>query len=287
MWKKCIAFSGILLALLLVIGFTRNASVDAGKTVSENDEVKREIAERLGKDVNFIEDASVSDNDRSSVSGNEPENDSSETAQNSDNDDSNQDDDSSDSAQNTVEPDVLDEEGCLYVIKADGNRLGSVSIVSGNAFVFMQSDGSVWQGDYDSSVADSRVIDWSFYRDDSLTSYDIPNHVKSIGQFAFARSALQEIVIPDGVTSIGYAAFYHCDQLEKVEIPDSVTEIKEHAFENTPWFNDFMENGSQDFLIVGDGVLLAYRGTEKQITLPDEVKTVADGAIPEDIEIIK
>ena len=46
-------------------------------------------------------------------------------------------------------------------------------------------------------------------------------------------------------------------------------------------------NGSQDFLIVGDGVLLAYRGTEKQITLPDEVKTVADGAIPEDIEIIK
>ena len=94
-------------------------------------------------------------------------------------------------------------------------------------------------------------------------------------------------MIPDGVTSIGYAAFYHCDQLEKVEIPDSVNEIKEHAFENTPWLNDFMENGSQDFLIVGDGVLLAYRGTEKQITLPDEVKTVADGAIPEDIEIIK
>lgn len=270
MWKKCIAFSGILLALLLVIGFTRNASVDAGKTVSENDEVKREIAERLGKDVNFIEDTSVSDNDRSSVSGNEPEN------------------DCTVSSESTVaEPDILDEEGCLYVIRADGNRLGSVPIVSGNAFVFMQSDGSVWQGDYDSSVADSRVIDWSFYRDDSLTSYDIPNHVKSIGQFAFARSALQEIVIPDGVNSIGYAAFYHCDQLEKVEIPDSVTEIKEHAFENTPWLSDFMENGSQDFLIVGDGVLLAYRGTEKQITLPDEVKTVADGAIPEDIEIIK
>ena len=62
MWKKCIAFSGILLVLFLVIGFTRNASVDAGKTVSENDEVKREVAERLGKDVNFIEDTSVSDN---------------------------------------------------------------------------------------------------------------------------------------------------------------------------------------------------------------------------------
>ena len=287
MWKKCIAFSGILLALFLVIGFTRNASVDAGKTVSENDEVKREIAERLGKNVNFIEDISVSDNDRSSVSGNEPNSDSSDATPNREDVDSNRDDDNAATQNTEMESDVLNEEGCLYVIRADGNRLGSVPIVSGNAFVFMQSEGSVWQGDYDSSVADSRVIDWSFYRDESLTYYDITSHVQSIGQFAFARSALQEIVIPDGVTSIGYAAFYHCDQLKKVEIPDSVTEIKEHAFENTPWLNDFMENGSQDFLIVGDGVLLAYRGTEKQITLPDEVKTVADGAIPEDIEIIK
>ncbi|MDE6442324.1 MAG: leucine-rich repeat domain-containing protein [Clostridia bacterium] len=39
-----------------------------------------------------------------------------------------------------------------------------------------------------------------------------------------------ELVIPDGVTSIGYAAFGCCTSITSVTIPDSVTEISDYAF---------------------------------------------------------
>lgn len=39
---------------------------------------------------------------------------------------------------------------------------------------------------------------------------------------------LSEIVIPDGVTSIGFEAFRGFSNLEKVVIPDSVTTIGEY-----------------------------------------------------------
>jgi len=39
-----------------------------------------------------------------------------------------------------------------------------------------------------------------------------------------------EVVIPEGVTSIGYGAFYSCENLTTITIPDSVTSIGESAF---------------------------------------------------------
>ena len=41
---------------------------------------------------------------------------------------------------------------------------------------------------------------------------------------------LQELVIPDGITSIGIYAFYNCSKLTSVTIPSSVTSIGESAF---------------------------------------------------------
>ena len=38
---------------------------------------------------------------------------------------------------------------------------------------------------------------------------------------------------------------------------------------------DWYENGESDYLIVGDGVLLAYKGEEEDFVLPANVKYVA------------
>lgn len=39
-----------------------------------------------------------------------------------------------------------------------------------------------------------------------------------------------EVVIPEGVTSIGYGAFLDCSSLERIIIPEGITKIGDHAF---------------------------------------------------------
>jgi hypothetical protein len=41
---------------------------------------------------------------------------------------------------------------------------------------------------------------------------------------------LQNITIPNSVTSIGKGAFYGCESLQSIDIPSSVTSIGDNAF---------------------------------------------------------
>mgnify|MGYP003322914578 CR=1 FL=1 len=63
--------------------------------------------------------------------------------------------------------------------------------------------------------------------------------------------------------------------MEEVEIPDSVTYIASNAFAHTAWLEDWYENSESDYLIVGDGVLLAYKGQKEDYEQPANVKFVA------------
>ena len=136
-------------------------------------------------------------------------------------------------------------------------------------------------------IIDNKIIANQAYYNDERTSIEIPDTITEIGEFAFARSAVTDAVIPDGAEKIGYAAFYHCNDLTNVVIPDSVTEIEAAAFDKTPWLQNWEQNGSGDFLIVGDGILLAYRGSNSVVTIPDNVKTIGAGALASHAEITK
>lgn len=123
------------------------------------------------------------------------------------------------------------------------------------------------------------IAERSFYKDSSLTAYEIGEDVEEIKRLAFARSALREITIPDGVKRLGYGAFYGCTGLEQVSIPLSVTGIETKAFADTPWLDNWLAGGNEagdgsDFLIVGDGILLAYRGQAGKVTIPAAVKLI-------------
>lgn len=184
-----------------------------------------------------------------------------------------------------------------------GKILGQSTIVGGNAVVFMDnSQSKVLSGNERSDtgeetaqisagaeimggsgqnafikytiVDNEKIAAQAYYKNSDLKDYQIPEGIKEIGEFSFARSGLTSITIPEGVTSIGYGAFYHCDDLEDVEIPSSVTEIEPSAFAETKWMKNRGSDRANPFTVVGDGILVAYGGMGSQIRIPDGVKQI-------------
>ena len=130
------------------------------------------------------------------------------------------------------------------------------------------------------------IANRAFYQNAGLTEYTFPQGITDIGDFSFARSALNSVEIPEGVTHIGYGAFYHCDQLQNISIPSTVKEIEPAAFYNTPYYNNWKNGGSiGDFLVVGDGILLGYKGNSVSVTIPDNVKYIGAETFRDHMEI--
>ena len=90
-----------------------------------------------------------------------------------------------------------------------------------------------WNGYGDNEyTSNDKLGNYAFYGCSGLTSMIIPSGVTSIGYRAFKGcSVLTSMIIPSGVTAIGKEAFYGCSGLTSLTIPSSVTEIGELAFE--------------------------------------------------------
>ena len=93
--------------------------------------------------------------------------------------------------------------------------------------------------------------------------------VSAIGDGAFfGNTAITSIVIPDTVESIGVYAFSDCTALASVTFGSKVWRIAPFAFDNTPYFSSLTD----EFVTVGDGVLIAYNGTSRTPVIPDNVR---------------
>lgn len=181
-----------------------------------------------------------------------------------------------------------------------GLGVGGTTVVSDKAFI-MIGDLVVNNGDFNnaSSTNDSNINankdsvilksidDYAFYNS-GIESYNFQdvnlNNLAVIGKLSFARNKLNRIDIPEGIKTIELGAFYHCDNLQDVAIPNTVTNIEAYAFEYTPFMNNFLNSGEK-YLIVGDGVLLRYNGSDENVIIPDNVKYIAANAFKDNASI--
>lgn len=61
----------------------------------------------------------------------------------------------------------------------------------------------------------------------------IQEGITSVGDYAFTKATnLESVILPDGLVSIGVHAFNSCTSLQAITIPASVTELKACAFSN-------------------------------------------------------
>lgn len=123
-----------------------------------------------------------------------------------------------------------------------------------------------------------------------LKKVTIPGSVKSIGERAFSdchisteesedgtERGLEKVVIENGTETIGKEAFNGCKKLNDIILPDSVTSIGENAFQYTGLYNDW-SNGNEDVLYINNHLISVYQGTANECNIKSGTKTIADSA---------
>ena len=154
-------------------------------------------------------------------------------------------------------------------------KQGTVGIASG-AFLQQEDMG------YKSHVKKVTVSDGvqalvgSFASCASLEEAMLPDSLSFIGYGAFVYcESLESITIPDSVTSIGEGAFYGCSSLTSITIPDSVTSIGNYAFEDCDSLTSVMIGDSVTEI---GGNAFAYCGSLTSIVIPDSVTSIGEKA---------
>ena len=117
----------------------------------------------------------------------------------------------------------------------------------------------------------------SFTNCKNLTVAKLPDNLETIGEKAFAHTSIIQIVIPQKTQYIYGYAFLDCTKLIEANVGKSVKYMGNSVFGRTPW----LEAKKDDFVVVGDGILLKYFGSSKQIVIPDGVKEICGDAFNE------
>lgn len=70
-----------------------------------------------------------------------------------------------------------------------------------------------------------KVPDFFLIGQKEISQINIPTHIKTIGQQAFAGTNITNLIIPEGVEYIGFKAFVLCRSLTNIKLPSTLKYI--------------------------------------------------------------
>ena len=128
------------------------------------------------------------------------------------------------------------------------------------------------------------IEDCAFFSCQNLTSVNMPNGIKNIGNESFRYCSFTTINIPNTVISIGTFAFNNCPNLTSVYIPSSVTNISYGAFSSCKLLQSItVDTNNTNFCDI-DSVL--FSKDKKTIMQYPAGKPGVSYSIPNTVEII-
>ena len=94
----------------------------------------------------------------------------------------------------------------------------------------------------------------------------VPDGVKSLSNYIFQDSQIEEAILPEGLERIGYGSFYHCLSLKSVTLPSSLYDVGTGVFSYCQALREFKGSCS----LIADG---------RAIVLDNQLRAVAVGGI--------
>lgn len=168
----------------------------------------------------------------------------------------------------------------------------------------MLSNTAVGSGEFMIEFYDDiiRIPDKAFYMSKLNGKIDLPMSVKSIGAYAFAKTACTDFSLPDRVTEIGEGAFESCHNFRTLNLPRDLKKIGNRAFYdcllsgelniayNVMEIGDYAFSGctsltklslTSSLQRIGANAFNGCKNLKCELAIPSTVTEIGDGAFKE------
>lgn len=165
----------------------------------------------------------------------------------------------------------------------------------------MLSNTAVGSGEFMIEFYDdiTRIPDKAFYMSKLNGKIDLPMSVKSIGAYAFTKTACTDFFLPDRVTEIGEGAFESCYNFRTLNLPRDLKKIGPRAFKdcllsgelviayNVTEIGDYAFSGctgltklnmKNSLLKIGANAFNGCKNLKCELAIPSTVTEIGDGA---------
>lgn len=168
----------------------------------------------------------------------------------------------------------------------------------------MLSNTAVGSGEFMIEFYDDiiRIPDKAFYMSKLNGKIDLPMSVKSIGAYAFTKTACTDFSLPDRVTEIGEGAFESCNNFRTLNLPRDLKKIGNRAFKGCPLsgnldiaynvteIGDYAFSGctsltklslTSSLQRIGANAFSGCKNLNCELAIPSSVTEIGDGAFKE------